>query len=147
HTLLLIVDQQIGLMNVVRDFEPDEFRTNVLAHSELAKVFDLPVVMTTSGQSGPNGPLLHEILEMHQGQPLISRQGELNAWDNPEFREAVNATGKKQIILSAITTDVCATFLALSLIEEGYEVWHNADASGAASLRTAKDAKRSYACC
>ncbi|KAF9265983.1 Isochorismatase hydrolase, partial [Marasmius fiardii PR-910] len=106
----------------------------------MAKVFGLPVVMTTSGQSGPNGPLPKEILDMHKDQPLIKRQGELNAWDNEEFRAAVKVTGKRQVILAAITTDVCATFLALSLIEEGYEVYHNSDASGAASVRTAKDA-------
>ena len=57
--------------------------------------------------TGPNGPLPHEILEMHPGAPLIKRQGEVNAWDNADFRAAVKATGKKQVILAGIVTDVC----------------------------------------
>ncbi|KAJ8093677.1 hypothetical protein PM082_023469 [Marasmius tenuissimus] len=74
---------------------------------------------------------------MHPNAPLIKRSGPINAWDSPEFRAAVKATGKNQIILAAITTDVCATLLALSLVEEGYTVFHNAEASSAASERIA----------
>ena len=47
-----------------------------------------------------------EIFELLPNEPLIKRQGEVNAWDNPEFKAAVKATGKKQIILAGITTDV-----------------------------------------
>lgn len=70
----------------------------------------------------------------------IHRGGEVNAWDNPEFRAAVEATGKKQIILAGITTDVCTSFLALSLREAGYEVWANTDASGTFNKRLALEA-------
>ena len=45
---------------------------------------------------------------MHPNAPLIKRLGEVDAWDNPEFRAAVKATGKRQVILAGITTDVCA---------------------------------------
>lgn len=58
--------------------------------------------MSTSAQTGPNGPLPKEILDMYPNRtevPLVMRQGEVNAWDNEEFRKAVEATGKKQIIL------------------------------------------------
>ena len=82
----------------------------------------------------------HEILEMHPHAPLIKRAGPINAWDSPEFRAAVKATGKNQVVLAAITTDVCAALLALSLVEEGYTVFHNAEASGAASARIAANA-------
>jgi nicotinamidase-related amidase len=56
---------------------------------------------------GPNGPLPAEILKMYPNMPLIKRNGEVNAWDNPEFRAAIRATGKKQIIVAGIVTDVC----------------------------------------
>ena len=62
--------------------------------------------------------------------PLIQRQGEVNAWDNADFRAAIEATGRSQIIMAGIVTDVCTTFLALSLREEGYGVWANVEASG-----------------
>ena len=56
--------------------------------------------------TGPNGPLPKEIVEMHPNAPLIKRNGEVNAWDNKDFRAAVRATGKKQVILAGIVTDV-----------------------------------------
>ncbi|KAF7300088.1 YcaC protein [Mycena kentingensis (nom. inval.)] len=138
--VLLVVDHQVGLFQMVRDFNPAEFRSNIIAHATLAKVFDLPVVMTTSTEHGPNGPLPVEITDMHPDAPLIKRNGEVNAWDHDGFREAVRATGKKQVIVAGIVTEVCTTFLALSLIDEGYSVFANADASGTVDARTAADA-------
>jgi nicotinamidase-related amidase len=66
----------------------------------------------------------------------------VNAWDNAEFRAAVEATGKKQIILGGIVTEVCTAFLALSLREAGYDVWANTDASGTFTDKLAADANR-----
>jgi nicotinamidase-related amidase len=120
--LLLVVDHQLGLLQLVRDYTPTEFRNNVLAHAALGPLFSLPTIMTTSAETGPNGPLPKEILEMYEGKdaPLIKRNGEVNAWDNEEFRAAVEKTGRKQIILGGIVTEVCTMFLALSLREAGY---------------------------
>lgn len=137
---LLVVDMQVGLYSIVRDVDPVQFKNNLMAHSEIAKVFNLPVVMTTSAEVGQNGPLPKEITDMHPNAPIIRRNGEVNAWDNAEFRAAVKATGKKQIILAGITTDVCTAFLALSLRAEGYEVFANADASGTFGEKAAIDA-------
>jgi isochorismatase family protein len=67
---------------------------------------------------------------MYPDAPLIKRQGEVDAWDNADFRAAIRATGKKQIILAGIVTDVCTAFLALSLRAEGFSVWANVEASG-----------------
>jgi nicotinamidase-related amidase len=84
----------------------------MLAHAGLGKLFDLPVVLSTSAQSGPNGPLPKAILDMYPDVPVVARQGEVDAWDNPEFRKAIEATGKKQVILAGITTDVCKSDFA-----------------------------------
>ncbi|KOS20946.1 Uncharacterized protein ESCO_004572 [Escovopsis weberi] len=123
-----------GDSDVVRDFDPSAFRDNMIAHAALGKLFDLPVILTTSAQTGPNGPLPREILEMYPNSTLIQRPGEVDAWDNPDFRKAVKATGRSQIILASIMTDVCTTHLALSLRDEGYSVWANAEASGTSSV-------------
>ncbi|KAF8851169.1 Isochorismatase hydrolase [Acephala macrosclerotiorum] len=140
---LLVVDHQIGLSQLVRDYSVVEFRNSILAHAALGKVFDLPTILTTSADTGPNGALPKEIIEMHPEAPFIHRQGEVvDAWDNPDFRAAVKATGKKQIILAGIVTEVCTSFLALSLIEEGYDVWANTDASGTFNDKLAADANR-----
>ncbi|KAJ7474254.1 ycaC protein [Mycena latifolia] len=139
-SMLLVVDHQLGLFQLVRDFGPDEYRNNILAHAAVGKVFNLPTILTTSAETGPNGPLPKEILAMHPDVPYIKRQGEVNAWDNSDFRAAVKATGKKQVILAAIVTDVCTAFLALSLVEEGYTVFANADASGTFNAQVAATA-------
>ncbi|SPO00279.1 probable ycaC, hydrolase of unknown specificity [Cephalotrichum gorgonifer] len=132
--VLLVVDLQVGLYNLARDFDPTLYRDQILAHSALGKVFDLPVVLTTSAETGPNGPLPKEILEMHPNASIIQRQGEVDAWDNKDFRDAVRATNRSQAILAGIATDVCTTFLALSLRQEGYSVWANVEASGTTSV-------------
>ncbi|MCJ1367413.1 hypothetical protein MMC16_006546 [Acarospora aff. strigata] len=139
-TVLLIVDLQVGLTNIVRDYAPTEFVSNMLAHASLGKLFGMPTILTTSAEQGPNGPLPKEITEMYPDAPYIRRQGEVDAWDNADFRAAVQATGKKQVIMAGITTDVCTTFLALSLRAEGYSVWANTEASGTTSERIASDA-------
>ncbi|KAJ7083178.1 Isochorismatase hydrolase [Mycena belliarum] len=139
-SMLLIVDQQIGLFQLVRDFGPEEYRNNMLAHAALGKAFNLPTILTTSAETGPNGPLPKEILQMHPDAPLIRRAGEVDAWDSAEFRAAVEATGKKQVILAGIVTDVCTAFLAMSLVEAGYTVFANADASGTFNAQVAANA-------
>ncbi|TFK84549.1 Isochorismatase hydrolase, partial [Polyporus arcularius HHB13444] len=89
---------------------------------------------------GPNGPLPQAILDMHPDAAFIKRNGKVNAWYNADFRKAVEATGKTQVILAGITTDVCTSFLALSLVDAGYTVFANSDASGTFNVRTAEDA-------
>lgn len=71
---------------------------------------------TYAGRIGPNGPLPAEIVAMHPNATFIHRQGEVNAWDNAAFQAAVKATGKKQVILAGITTDVnCSIHLGISV--------------------------------
>ncbi|PGH20353.1 hypothetical protein AJ80_03621 [Polytolypa hystricis UAMH7299] len=142
NTVLLVVDHQIGLSQLVRDQTPTDFRNNVLAHAAIGKLFDLPTILTTSSETGPNGLLPKEITEMHPDASYIRRTGEVNAWDNKEFRKAVEATGKKQVIIAGIVTEVCTAFLALSLRENGYSVFANTDASGTFNPGLSADANR-----
>ena len=127
---VLLVDHQAGLLSLVRDFDPDKFKNNVLALGALAKYFHLPTVLTTSFESGPNGPIVPELKEMFPEAPFIARPGQINAWDNEEFVAAIRATGKKQLIIAGVVTEVCVSFPALSAIEAGFEVFVVTDASG-----------------
>ncbi len=128
--VMLLVDHQTGLLSLVRDIDPDKFKNNVLATADLAKYFNLPTILTTSFESGPNGPLVPELKEMFPDAPYIARPGNINAWDNEDFVKAVKATGKKQLIIAGVVTEVCVAFPALSAIEEGFDVFVIADASG-----------------
>ncbi|KAF3904368.1 hypothetical protein AA313_de0209136 [Arthrobotrys entomopaga] len=128
--VLLVLDLQVGLFQLARDFDPTLYYHNLIAHAAIGKAFDIPVILTTSAQQGPNGPLPKEILEMYPDAPLIQRNGQVSAWDNEDFKAAVKATNRTQIIVGGIVTDVCTAFLALALREEGYSVWANVEASG-----------------
>ncbi|KAH8590089.1 Isochorismatase-like protein [Bisporella sp. PMI_857] len=140
--ILLVVDHQYGLSTLVRDFDPIVFKNSILAHAALGNLFNLPTILTTSADTGPNGALPKEIVAMHPNASFIHRQGEVDAWDNADFRAAVESTGRKQVILAGIVTEVCTSFLALSLREAGYEVWANTDASGTFDEKLAFDANR-----
>ncbi|MFC9415044.1 isochorismate family cysteine hydrolase YcaC [Bacillus mobilis] len=128
---VLLVDHQTGLISsLVRDYGTDEFKNNVLALANTAKFFDLPVILTTSFEDGPNGPLMQELIELFPNAPKIARPGQINAWDNDEFVKAIEATGKKQLIIAGVVTDVCVAFPALSAVNAGYEVFVVTDACG-----------------
>ena len=126
----LLVDHQAGLISLVQDFPSNEFKNNVLALAALAKFFKLPTILTTSFEEGPNGPIVPELKQMFPDVPYIARPGNINAWDNEDFVKAVKATGKKQLIIAGVVTDVCVAFPTLSALEEGYEVFVVTDASG-----------------
>ncbi len=127
---LLLVDHQAGLISLVQDFSPNEFKNKVLALAACGKYFKLPTILTTSFEDGPNGPLVPEIKEMFPDAPYIARPGNINAWDNEDFVKAIKKTGRKQLIIAGVVTEVCVAFPALSAIEEGYEVFVVTDASG-----------------
>lgn len=130
NAVVLLVDHQAGLLSLVRDIDPDKFKNNVLALAAMAKYFKLPTILTTSFEDGPNGPLVPELKETFPDAPYIARPGQINAWDNADFVQAIEATGRKQLIIAGVVTEVCVAFPALSAIEAGYEVFVIADASG-----------------
>lgn len=126
----LLVDHQVGLLSLVRDIEPDKFKNNVLALANTAKHFKLPTILTTSFEQGPNGPLVPELKQIFPEAPFIARPGPINSWDDEDFVAAVKATGKKQLLIAAVVTDVCLAHLCLSAVEAGFEVFAVVDCSG-----------------
>jgi len=130
NAAVLLVDHQAGLLSLVRDIDPDKFKNNVLALADIAKFFNLPTILTTSFETGPNGPLVPELKELFPDAPYIARPGQINAWDNEDFVKAIKATGKKQLIIAGVVTEVCVAFPALAAIEEGFDVFVVTDASG-----------------
>lgn len=127
---VLLIDHQAGLLSLVRDIDPDSFRNNVLALADLASYFKLPTILTTSFETGPNGPLMPELKATFPEAPYIARPGNFNAWDNPDFVAAVKATGRRQLVIAGVVTEVCVAFPALSALEEGFDVFCVTDASG-----------------
>lgn len=130
NCVFAFIDHQTGLMNLVDNVRPVEFKNIVIGLAQTAKIHGVPSVITTSAEDGPNGPFLPEVLAILPDAPLISRPGQINAWDNDAFVDAIKKTGRKKIVMAGITTDVCVTFAALSALDAGYEVYVVVDASG-----------------
>lgn len=130
NAAVLLVDHQTGLLSLVRDIDPDKFKNNVLALADCAKYFELPTILTTSFEDGPNGPLIPELKKIFPDSPYIARPGQINAWDNEDFVKAIKATGKRQLIVAGVVTEVCVAFPVLSAIEAGFDVFVITDASG-----------------
>jgi nicotinamidase-related amidase len=127
---LVLIDHQSGIMQLVHDYSPAEFRNNVIALAKLGKVFKLPTVLTTSLGQGPNGPFIPEVLGLFPDVPVIDRPGIINAWDDPKFVAAVEETGRKNLIMAGVTVDVCLAFAAMQAVDAGYNVYGVVDASG-----------------
>jgi nicotinamidase-related amidase len=136
NCVFAFIDHQTGLMNLVEDTTAVTYKNYVVGLGKLAKIHSVPVVLTTSAETGPNGPFIPEVLGMFPSAPMISRPGQINAWDNADFVAAIQKTGRKKIVMSGITTDVCVAFAALSALDAGYEVYVVVDASGSMSPAT-----------
>ena len=130
NATMLLIDHQSGLFQTVKDMPMTELRANAITLAKVASLAKIPVITTASVPQGPNGPLIPEIHEAAPHAQYVARKGEINAWDNPEFVAAVKATGRKQLIIAGVVTEVCVAFPALSALAEGYEVFVITDASG-----------------
>lgn len=132
NSALLLIDHQLGTMQLVKNLELELVRTMTLALAGAAKVLGLPVILTSSQETALQGPLMPELAQMLPDayEHRIQRAGIVNAWKDVAFKDAVKATGRRNLIMAGITTDVCLVFPAISAVEEGYRVQAVMDASG-----------------
>ena len=128
NAVLAMIDHQTGLLVSCADEHPLVVKNNIQGLCNMAKTLGLPSVVTASLADGPNGPIMPEITKI-LGDKVINREGEINAWHSSAFKSAIEATGRKKIIMAGIVTDVCLMFPALSAVEEGYDVYAVIDAS------------------
>jgi nicotinamidase-related amidase len=128
--VMLLLDHQAGLFQTVKDVTVTDLRNNTIMLAKLATLLKIPVVTTASEPNGPNGPLMPEIHQFAPHARYVARKGEVNAWDNADFVNAVRATGKKTLIMAGVWTSVCVMFPALDAKAAGYKVYAVMDASG-----------------
>src|SRR5262245_54881527 len=121
-------EQYAGVSSVAHD----ELLVRVTLLGRVAKTFQLPVVLSTvyvkHGMGGTNA----ELREVLPDVPEIDRTT-MNSWEDPDFRAAVEQTGRKKLILAGLWTEVCVAFPALDALGEGYEVYFVTDAIGGVS--------------
>lgn len=132
---LLLIDHQIGTMQLIKNIPHDVVKQNAIALAKTAKILGLPVVLTSSQETNIQGLLLSEFQDIlpEVYNARIKRAGIVNAWNDPNFSAAVEATGKKNLIVAGVTTSVCLVYPVLSAIAAGYQVQAVMDASGSPS--------------
>ena len=129
-SVILLLDHQSGLFQTVKDVSVTELRNNTIMLARLATLLKIPVITTASEPNGPNGPLMPEIHQFAPHAVYVGRKGEVNAWDNADFVNAVRATGRKTLVMAGVWTSVCVMFPALDAKAAGYKVYAVMDASG-----------------
>ncbi|MBP5974046.1 isochorismatase family protein [Brasilonema sp. CT11] len=128
--VLLLIDHQSGLFQLVRDIELSVLRSNVTALAKISRLVKIPTFTTASVPDGPNGPLIPEIHQHNPEAVYIPRTGQINAWDNPAWVDAIEKTGRKTLLIAGTLTSVCMAFPTLSALAAGYKVFTIIDASG-----------------
>lgn len=132
---LLLIDHQVGTMQLIKNIDRELAAKQSIALAKMAKILNMPVVLTSSQENNAQGPLLPEIAEIlpEAYEARIKRPGVVNAWAYPDFHNAVLVTGRKQLIMAGVTTDVCLIFPAIDAAREGFAVQAVMDASGSPS--------------
>lgn len=132
ESVLVLIDHQPTQLYGVQSHDRQTLINNTLTLAKAAKAFGVPVILTTAGAEMNNGRLLPQIQELFPDQEPIDRST-LDAWEDPRLREAVLATGRRQIVMAGLLTEICLTFTVIAAREDGREVYAVTDASGALS--------------
>ncbi|TAK61527.1 isochorismatase family protein [Methylobacter sp.] len=132
NSVLLLIDHQLGTMKLIRNIPLDVVKRNTLALAKTAKILNIPVVLTSSQEQNVQGPLLPELEQIlpEAFAARVQRAGIVNAWNDANFKKAVEATGRRNLIMAGVTTDVCLVYPAISACRDGYQVQAVMDASG-----------------
>lgn len=131
-TALVLIDHQVGTMQLIKNIDVKLAEKMTIALVKSAKIFNMPVVLTSSQEDQVQGPLIPELKQLLPDafEKRIKRAGIVNAWNDPAFRKAVEATGKKNLIMAGVTTDVCLIFPSIDAVRAGFHVQAVMDASG-----------------
>lgn len=147
NTALVLVDHQVGTIGwageLASEDERNQLKMWVRVMARFAKSAGMPIVLTSSLENEAQGPLLPEFKEIMPNEyaARIQRTGVINAWDDPKFVEAIRATGKKNILMGGLTTDVCLVPPALSAQADGFNVVALLDISAACTKIAAQNCR------
>jgi nicotinamidase-related amidase len=131
---LLVIDYQPVQVGSIASMDRRDLVLNIVAVARTAKLYGVPVVLSTVNvKTGANQPTIHQLAGVLDGIEAIDRTT-INAWEDVEFVDAVKATGRKKLLMTALWTEACLTFPTLDALREGYEVYPVADAVGGTSL-------------
>lgn len=134
NAVLALIDYQPEQYAGVKSIDTKTLLAGVITLGEIATAYKLPVVLSTVGvQSRGMQGTNEELKAALPGVPEIDRTT-LNSWEDPDFRAAVQKTGRRKLIVAGLWTEICVAFPVLDALKEGYEVYVVADAIGGVSI-------------
>ncbi|MFF2964019.1 hydrolase [Streptomyces sp. NPDC057963] len=129
---VLFVDHQPQMFFGTGSGDRTAIINSTVGLAKAARVFDVPVVLSTVAAESFSGPILPQLADVFPDQKIIDRTS-MNAWEDEAFVEAVKATGRQKLVIAGLWTEVCVVLPTLSAIAQGYEVYVVTDASGGVS--------------
>jgi nicotinamidase-related amidase len=132
NAALVVIDFQPSQLRAVTSMDRELLVDNIVSVARLAKTFQLPVVLSTVNVANGQGPTIPELKSVLSDSEEIDRT-QMNSWEHVAFRDAVEATGRKKLIMTALWTEICLAFPALDAMRDGFEVYPVVDAVGGTS--------------
>src|SRR5258708_4386643 len=134
-SVVVFIDQQPQMTFGMASADRATMINNVTLLAKVAKEFNVPTVLTAVETESFSGYIWPQLLDVFPGQPVIERTS-MNSWDSMEFRKAIEATGRKNILMTGLWTEVCITWPTIEMLGAGYNIYVVADCCGATSPPT-----------
>lgn len=134
NSVFVLIDYQPTQVNSINSMDRHQLIENVTALTAMIKSYQVPIILSTVNvTNGRNQDTIPQLKELLTDVPSYDRTS-INAWEDADFKAALEATGRKKIIIAALWTEACLTFPALDALKEGYEVFPVVDAVGGTSV-------------
>lgn len=142
NAAFIIIDYQPVQVNSIASMDRQLLLNNIVGCSKAAVAYGLPVIHSTVNvKTGLNKPPVPHVRKVLGDYPTYDRTS-INSWEDVEFRKAVEETGRRKLVMTALWTEACLTFPALDALAEGYEVYVPVDAVGGTSVAAHEAALR-----
>jgi nicotinamidase-related amidase len=126
---LILIDEQAGLAFGVGSEDRQVLLNNVVALAQTARVFGIPIIASTSATKVYGGPMMPRLQAAIPDVVPIDRRN-MNIWEDDHVRAAIEATGRRRLLVAGLLTEACVSFGALSALASGFEVFVVGDACG-----------------
>src|SRR5205085_363 len=129
---VVFIDHQPQMLFGVGGIDRAAYINNVVLLAKAAKEFKVPTVLTSVETEGFSGYVFPQLLDVFPGQEVVERSS-MNSWDSEGFRKAIEATGRKNILMTGLWTEVCITWPTIEMLGAGYNIYVVEDCCGATS--------------
>ncbi|MEQ4206862.1 isochorismatase family protein [Actinopolymorpha sp. B9G3] len=129
NSAMVLIDYAIGFATMFRSQATADNVNNATALAKIARIYGLPLIVTNGPDDAPAGPLYPELTAALGDHTFIERYGEFDAFDREEFATAVQATGRRRLVMAGLMTEGCLLATVLTALDLGFEVFVVEDAS------------------